>query len=161
MSDAEARVTVSCRGREGALCVVVAVSAPVHNISLHFYDALPFPSRRQPQRRGHRTLVAPNSSSSASPSKPLPPLTMAPRFLKKLKTTVKDLVSKMTRVLKGSFSRYSLFASHLVLTFHSHYCRRRQHQGGVHGLASHSSEGGREGSRRIPFHRPCQEAHDP
>jgi hypothetical protein len=42
-----------------------------------------------------------------SPSTPPPPSTMAPRFYKKLKTKVKDLVTKMSRALKGRSNKYS------------------------------------------------------
>jgi hypothetical protein len=42
---------------------------------------------------------------------------MAPRFFKKLKTTVKDLVTKMSRGLKGSSSKH--LSSHIDVTSHS------------------------------------------
>jgi hypothetical protein len=38
---------------------------------------------------------------------------MAPRFLKKLKTTVKDLVTKIGRALSGSSSKHFILSSHL------------------------------------------------
>jgi hypothetical protein len=40
---------------------------------------------------------------------------MAPRFYKKLKTKVKDLVTKMSRALKGRSSRYLPITSRLYL----------------------------------------------
>jgi hypothetical protein len=41
---------------------------------------------------------------------------MAPRFFKKLKTTVKDLVSKMSRALKGSSSKYLLISPRVYIS---------------------------------------------
>jgi hypothetical protein len=48
-----------------------------------------------------------------SPSNLPPPSTMAPRFYKKLKTKVKDPVTKMNRALKGRSSMYLPVSSRL------------------------------------------------